>query len=354
MGADTTNATENRAALHLHGGNTPWISDGTPRQWVKPKGEAAGVNKGESVRDVPDMWFDANGNLLPNLAPTATNAGCQQGTTTCTTAGATNNPGNGALTFFFTNEQSARLMFYHDHAEGITRLNVYAGVAAGYVLQDPTEQAMVDGGTVNGATFTAGTLPSLADTIPLVIQEKTFVPDNTQPVLNFYGPFASQLNSQDPTWRWGTGTAATGTMGNGDLWVPHVFMPNQNPGDVTGANAVGRWDYGPWFWPPFANLQNRPIANPYYDPLCNTTTEYCEGPEIPGVPNGSQVASTQQSHSRWCSRCNQGWGNNRIAIRHTGSLQRYPVGQRHCVSVHQRRPETIPSAYPQCWQRPYA
>ena len=27
-------------------------------------------------------------------------------------------------------------MFYHDHAWGITRLNVYAGEAAGYVVTD--------------------------------------------------------------------------------------------------------------------------------------------------------------------------------------------------------------------------
>jgi len=27
-------------------------------------------------------------------------------------------------------------MFYHDHAQGITRLNVYAGVAAGMLLVD--------------------------------------------------------------------------------------------------------------------------------------------------------------------------------------------------------------------------
>ena len=33
------------------------------------------------------------------------------------------------MTFFYTNQQSARLMFYHDHAYGITRLNVYAGEA---------------------------------------------------------------------------------------------------------------------------------------------------------------------------------------------------------------------------------
>ncbi|NOT83530.1 MAG: choice-of-anchor D domain-containing protein [Methylococcaceae bacterium] len=278
MGADGATDTDNRTSMHLHGGNTPWISDGTARQWTKPAGEV-GPNKGESARSVPDMWFDASGALLPNSAT------CTQGSTICTTPGATNYPGDGALTFFYTNEQSARLMFYHDHAEGTTRLNVYAGMAAAYVLQDPTEQALV----------TDGTLPSLADTIPLVIQEKTFVPDQTKPVLNFYGPFASQLQSQDPTWRWGTGTVATGVMGNGDLWVPHVFMPNQNPGDISGANAVGRWDYGAWFWPPFANLQNGPIANPYFDPACNTTTSYCEGPEIPGVPNGSLQAVLSNS-----------------------------------------------------------
>ncbi len=39
-------------------------------------------------------------------------------------------------TYYFTNQQSARLMFYHDHAFGITRLNVYAGEAAGYVITD--------------------------------------------------------------------------------------------------------------------------------------------------------------------------------------------------------------------------
>ena len=34
------------------------------------------------------------------------------------------------MTFYYTNQQSARLLFYHDHAYGITRLNVYAGEAA--------------------------------------------------------------------------------------------------------------------------------------------------------------------------------------------------------------------------------
>ncbi len=267
MGSDGPTDTHNRHSMHFHGGNTPWISDGTPRQWVKPKGEV-GPNKGESVRYVPDMWFDAAGKVVASGDARLANP---------TANGLSNNPGDGSITFFFTNEQSARLMWYHDHSEGTTRLNVYSGIVAPYILQDPTEQALVNNGTI----------PSLADTIPLIIQEKTFVPDNKYPVMNFYGPFASALNSSDPTWRWGTNSPASTYNGNGDLWVPHVFMTNQNPGTVTGANNLGRWDYGPWFWPPFANLTNNAMPNPYYDPLCDTTINYCEPSQMPGVPNGA-------------------------------------------------------------------
>ena len=28
--------TDNRASIHLHGGITPWISDGSPHQWITP------------------------------------------------------------------------------------------------------------------------------------------------------------------------------------------------------------------------------------------------------------------------------------------------------------------------------
>ncbi len=38
MGAGP-NDPQNRATLHLHGGATPWISDGTPHQWTTPEGE---------------------------------------------------------------------------------------------------------------------------------------------------------------------------------------------------------------------------------------------------------------------------------------------------------------------------
>ena len=173
-------------------------------------------------------------------------------------------------------------MFYHDHAWGITRLNVYAGEAAGYLIRDNTEQKLIADGLI----------PSGADEIPLVIQDRTFVPN------------AAQMAQQDPTWdytRWG---------GEGNLWYEHVYMPAQNPNDPSGLSSVGRWFYGPWFWPPATPTYNA-IANPYYnmDPAtirdCSrrpwrhlavwitlTTWQYqtdpfCEPPQIPGTPNNS-------------------------------------------------------------------
>jgi FtsP/CotA-like multicopper oxidase with cupredoxin domain len=224
VGATAASYTQNRSNIHLHGGVTPWISDGTPDQWITPATETSSYPEGVSVENVPDM---------PD-------------------------PGPGSMTLFYTNEQSARLMFYHDHSYGITRLNVYTGAAAGYLLQDPVEQGLVANGT----------LPPTANEIPLIIQDKTFVPS------------AAQLGTEDPTWNAGS---KPGTVVTGDLWFPHVYMPNQNPFDIQGVNAVGRWDYGPWFWPPYTGLVNGPVANP----IANSTP--MEGPVNPGTPNPSMV-----------------------------------------------------------------
>ena len=226
------NYTENRATLHLHGGETPWISDGTPHQWTTPAGENTAYPEGVSVQNVPDM---------PD-------------------------PGPGSLTFFYTNQQSARLMFYHDHSAGITRLNVYAGEAAGYVVRDSIENTLISGGTLpkpGGGTLSvaAKTIPS--DEIPLIIQDKTFVPD------------ANQLAVQDPTWNKG---------GAGSLWLPHVYMTNQNPSDPNGMNAMGRWDYNLWFYPPFIGQIHGTVANPYAGPSAPW-----EPAQMPGIPNPTAV-----------------------------------------------------------------
>ncbi|WP_296607250.1 multicopper oxidase domain-containing protein [Nocardioides sp.] len=235
---------DNRATLHLHGGITPWISDGTPHQWITPAGEATAYPEGVSVQNVPDMLTDP-------ADPTSVMCKAKD---------------DGCSTFYYTNQQSARFMFYHDHSYGITRLNVYAGEAAGYEITDPTEKKLVADGTIPGA----------GDTVPLIVQDRTFVPDD------------AALAAQDPTWdksRWGT---------KGSFWYHHVYMPAQNPGDPSGMSAYGRWMYGPWFWPPASGTKYGPIDNPYYDPNCDLdkpstwqyqTDPFCEPKEIPGTPN---------------------------------------------------------------------
>jgi spore coat protein A len=71
----------------------------------------------------------------------------------------------GTQTHTYPNTQDAALAWYHDHALGITRLNVYAGGAGGYIITDAVEQGYIS----------AGQLPGLG--IPLVIQDRMFYPD---------------------------------------------------------------------------------------------------------------------------------------------------------------------------------
>ncbi len=52
----------NRVAVHLHGGLTPWFSDGTPFQWFDPKGMV-----GPSFMNVPGRTRRRHGDqLLPH------------------------------------------------------------------------------------------------------------------------------------------------------------------------------------------------------------------------------------------------------------------------------------------------
>jgi spore coat protein A, manganese oxidase len=138
---------QNRTVPHLHGGLVPWTSDGGPFAWFTPSPSAA-----NSKTHGPD-W----------------------------------QPGD----YWYPNDQSARLLWYHDHAFGQTRTNAYANIASAYVITDDEEQRLIANGT----------LPGIG--IPLVFQDKTFVPPN--------------VLTKDPTWKWGK---------PGDLWYPHVYEPS--------------------------------------------------------------------------------------------------------------------------------
>ncbi len=65
-------------------------------------------------------------------------------------------------------ENPATLLWFHDHALGATRLNVFAGLAAAYVLRDEFD---------TGAEPNPIGIPGGAYEIPLVIQDRQFNPE---------------------------------------------------------------------------------------------------------------------------------------------------------------------------------
>jgi spore coat protein A len=75
----------------------------------------------------------------------------------------------------YPNNQDASTMWYHDHALGITRLNVYSGMAGFYLLRDAED---------TGDAGNAFDLPSGEFEIPIVIQDREFNPDGSL----FYNP----------------------------------------------------------------------------------------------------------------------------------------------------------------------
>ncbi len=73
-------------------------------------------------------------------------------------------PGN-QVTYVYPNNQDATTLWYHDHALGITRLNVYMGLAGLYLVRDAVENALG--------------LPSGEYELPLVIQDRSFNVDGS-------------------------------------------------------------------------------------------------------------------------------------------------------------------------------
>ncbi|WP_338749294.1 multicopper oxidase [Bacillus sp. FJAT-52991] len=114
-GAAPTNL-EVRTVVHLHGGSTPPESDG-----------------------YPEAWFSKD---FENVGPLFEQK-----------------------TYQYPNDQRATALWYHDHALGITRLNVYAGLAGFYLIRDNEEKSLK--------------LPEGPYEIPLVIQDRSFNEDGS-------------------------------------------------------------------------------------------------------------------------------------------------------------------------------
>lgn len=72
-------------------------------------------------------------------------------------------PGKSAV-YHYPNQQDAAMLWYHDHAMGINRLNIFAGLAGPYILRDKEEDALH--------------LPNGKYEIPLVICDRMFDKDS--------------------------------------------------------------------------------------------------------------------------------------------------------------------------------
>jgi spore coat protein A len=95
-----------RAVTHLHGAKAPAKSDGYPEDWYEPGKSAA---------------------------------------------------------YFYPNHQEAAMLWYHDHALGITRLNVYAGLFGCFIVRDDFEDGL--------------NLPKGKYEIPLTMYDRSFDAD---------------------------------------------------------------------------------------------------------------------------------------------------------------------------------
>ncbi|HZK66511.1 MAG TPA: multicopper oxidase, partial [Chloroflexota bacterium] len=162
-----------RATPHLHGSLTAPQFDGHPDSWFAPRPGGTG-----------------------NL---------QQGTRYGSLAGAAANE----AIFWHPNEQPATMLWYHDHAIGITRLNVYVGLAALYFIRDAKD---------NGKPNNPLGVPGGPFEVPLVIQDKSFRRDGSL----FYD--------------------TQGVTPTHPIWVPEFF------GDTPVINAVAY---------PFLNVEPR-------------------------------------------------------------------------------------------------
>jgi FtsP/CotA-like multicopper oxidase with cupredoxin domain len=107
-GAVAADAETPRAAVHLHGGNVEPASDGGPEDTFLPGSD---------------------------------------------------------YSYNYNNDQEAANIWYHDHALGITRLNVYAGLAGSYWLRDSRDTGEPDNPIG---------LPTGRWEVPLVVQDKMF------------------------------------------------------------------------------------------------------------------------------------------------------------------------------------
>lgn len=145
---------------HLHGAEVSSLFDGHPDSWWTPDGR--------------------RGKAYNSVMPTDLNSAVYE----------------------YPNSQEPTTLWYHDHALGITRLNVFSGLAGFYLLKNP-ELPFLD------------ILPSGEYDMPLLIQDRSFFSDGS-----FYFPSEGSNPLVHPYWN--SAYLGDTVMVNGKVW------PNMN------------------------------------------------------------------------------------------------------------------------------
>lgn len=132
----------------------------------------------------------------------------------------------------YDNNQPAATLWYHDHTMGITRLNVYAGLAGFYLIRDKTETAL--------------NLPRGTFEIPLLIQDRCFNADGslffptTREYFDEYpGPYSTDpVNPTDVPPVWNPEFFGNAMVVNGKVWpYLNVFKAQYRLRLANGCNA---------------------------------------------------------------------------------------------------------------------
>ena len=136
-------------------------------------------------------------------------------------------------TFIYPTQQQAGTIWFHDHALGITRLNVYAGMAGLYPIIDPGVELpkVGEAGCVAGATC----LPAFPQhDIPLIIQDRSF--DTTGQI--FYNLASNPQPNPDVHPFWIPEFIGDAIVVNGKTWPFLEVEPRQYRFRlVNGSNA---------------------------------------------------------------------------------------------------------------------
>jgi FtsP/CotA-like multicopper oxidase with cupredoxin domain len=143
------------AAVHLHGGEVPPDLDGGPDSWWTTDGTMRGhgyyTREVNALPTLPNVDFPPGVMIFDRETQAYYRNDFDSWTQTTDIDRAT---------YVYPNHQEAANIWFHDHVLGMTRLNVYAGIAGAYVITDPPNVH-----------------PDLQDPteiVPLVIQDRMF------------------------------------------------------------------------------------------------------------------------------------------------------------------------------------